>query len=85
MHGTTKRPPRAELLAYMRGLKPLERKALAARCGTSVGHLNNVGYGSRRCSAALAVAVERESEGRVTRRHLVDGWERVWPDLARAA
>lgn len=45
---------------------PLEdRAAFAARCGTSLQYLKFVGYKVKPCSLALAIAIERESAGRV--------------------
>ena len=41
------------------------REAFAARCGTSHAHLRNIAYG-KTCGEALAIAIDRESGGRVT-------------------
>lgn len=51
---------------YLKTLDAAARADFAARCGTSVDYLFQVGYGNRRPKAALAVAIERESAGRVT-------------------
>jgi DNA-binding transcriptional regulator YdaS (Cro superfamily) len=60
------------------------RKAFAARCGTSIGHLRNVGYG-KSCAPALAVAVERESSSAVKRQELCPAnWRAIWPELESA-
>lgn len=54
------------LLEY---IKQLESKAgldaLASRCGTSVGQLKQVAYGHRRANASLAIALDRETDGKV--------------------
>jgi DNA-binding transcriptional regulator YdaS (Cro superfamily) len=58
------------------------RRDFAARCGTTIGHLRNVMYGQRQCSAELAVAIERESLRRVTRPELCpETWRHIWPEL----
>jgi DNA-binding transcriptional regulator YdaS (Cro superfamily) len=62
---------------------PLPRRAeVAARCGTSFEYLRQIGYGNRPCSARIAVCLERESGGLVTRKSLFpDDWINVWPEL----
>ena len=45
-------------------LSDIERSALADSCKTSVGHLRNIAYG-KTCGEALAIAIDRESSGRV--------------------
>lgn len=54
-----------DLKSYLAGLSGPERRALAERCGTSFGHLNNVRYGIKPCAVELAIALERESGGTV--------------------
>ena len=54
------------LLDYLKTLPvPGGRGEFAERCGTSLGHLNNVAYGYKPCGEALAVCIERESSGAV--------------------
>lgn len=55
-----------ELKTYWLGLSGKERETFAAACETTSGHLRNISYGGRNCSAKLAVAIERESKGTVT-------------------
>lgn len=50
---------------YLKPKAQGERDAFAARCGTTGGHLRNVALGWKPCSAALAVAIERESKGAI--------------------
>lgn len=74
---------RMNLKAYLLTLSIEEREALAARCGTSVGHLKNIGYGLKPCAPKLASALERESGGAVTRPELCpNDWRITWPELA---
>lgn len=54
-----------DLLTFWKSLSVPERASFALRCNTTKGHLGNVAYGCRRCAAELAVAIERESGGRV--------------------
>jgi DNA-binding transcriptional regulator YdaS (Cro superfamily) len=61
------------------------RLTFAAKCETSLGHLRNIGYGLRSCAPVIAVAVERESGGKVTRQELCPAdWVKVWPELQGA-
>jgi len=49
-------------------IKPLDKAALdrlARRCATSSGHLKQVAYGNRRANAALAIALDRETGGKL--------------------
>lgn len=60
-----------------------ERDAFAARCESTRGVLQNIMYGVRPCNPELAVLIERESAGQVTRRELrPSDWHRIWPELA---
>lgn len=54
-----------DLRTYLRSIPGPARKAFAARCGTSHAHLRNIAYG-KTCGEALAIAIDRESGGRVT-------------------
>ena len=74
-----------KLIDHLKRLAPADRDAFAQRCETSIGHLNNVGYGYRPCGPELCVLIERESGGAVTRRDLrPDDWWRIWPELVTA-
>ncbi|WP_437881047.1 transcriptional regulator [Pseudomonas sp. LRF_L74] len=53
------------LIEYMKALDKEALEDFAKRCGTSVGQFKQVGYGHRRCSAGLAINIERESLGAV--------------------
>ncbi len=59
-----------------------ERVAFAERCEATIGHIRNVMYGVRPCAAELAVAIEQQSGGAVTRRDVCpDNWRKIWPEL----
>lgn len=58
------------------------RAAFAARCGTTRGHLQNVAHARRDPSPVLCVAIERFTNGVVSRCDLrPDDWREIWPDL----
>lgn len=62
------------------------REVFAAECETTVGHLNNIAYGYRPASPTLAVLIEKNSKGAVTRQALRPGdWSKIWPELIHAA
>lgn len=52
-------------LEFLKALPAAARADFAARCGTSVDYLFQIAYGNRKPKAALAVAIERETEGKV--------------------
>lgn len=54
-----------QLKAFLKSMTVADRRSFAERCETTLGHLSNVAYGSRTCSPELAVALDRESHGRV--------------------
>ena len=66
-------------------LTPDDRDSFARKCGTTKGHMQNVAYGYRKPSPELAVAVERVSEKKVTRREMYpETFAGIWPELAPA-
>lgn len=54
-----------ELLELINSMSTAEQGKLAERCETSRKHIRNVAYGHSACAAKLAVALERETGGRV--------------------
>lgn len=75
-----------KLLAYLNSLSKDDQDAFAKRCGTSVGYLRKACSINQRLGAELCSAIERESGGAVTRKHLrpID-WKLVWPELQKKA
>jgi DNA-binding transcriptional regulator YdaS (Cro superfamily) len=71
-----------ELKAFLSPMSPEQREAFAESCGSSAGHLRNICYG-KSCAPALAVAIEINSDGAVTRQELRDDWRQIWPELAK--
>lgn len=55
-----------ELKAYLSQLSTEERKAFAKRCQTTLGYLNQIMYGNSKCSASLAIKIDKESFGEVS-------------------
>ena len=66
---------------YLMSLSTAEREHFAERCGTSKKHLENMARGYKPCGPALAVLIERESAGAVTRKNLRTDWRDIWPEL----
>ncbi len=69
------------LRAFLSHLTPPEVDAFAELCEVTPGHLRNVMYGYKPCAPDLAVSIERESAGAVTRPELRADWRRFWPEL----
>jgi len=53
------------LKEYLADLSIEDRDKLATACDTTAGHLKNVAHGSRSCSVELAIALERETKGKL--------------------
>lgn len=71
---------------HLSGLNLVHRASLAQECKTTLGHLQNVAYGYRTPSPILSLAIERATNGAVTRRDLrPDDWHLIWPELATEA
>ena len=73
-----------ELKTYLAAMSTDAREDFSKRCGTTRGHLQNVAYGYRPCSPAIASAIEKATAGEVTRKELrPDDWSAIWPELAK--
>lgn len=71
-----------ELKPYLQSLARVAREALAAKCGTSLGHLTNISYGNKTCSPALAALLELHTGGAVMRWDMrPDDWHVIWREL----
>lgn len=69
------------LLAWLKTASPEQ----VANTGTTLGYLRQIAHGNKVASAEMAVGIERETAGAVTRKMLrPDDWERIWPELAAA-
>jgi hypothetical protein len=81
-----------DLKTLLLSLEPSERQQFASEVGHSLGHLKNVMYGYKPCSAELAAAIERVSRARYGKHQTVkrwdlipDGWWLIWPELTTVA
>jgi len=73
-----------KLKHFLKSIPLNERESFAARCGTTWPFLRNVMYGQRMPGEKLCVAIERETNGAVTRKDLrPDDWQEIWPELAQ--
>jgi DNA-binding transcriptional regulator YdaS (Cro superfamily) len=71
-----------KLLAYLNSLDQPAQKAFAEACGTTVGYLRKAISINQLLSAAVCVAIERETNRFVSRQDLrSDDWEAIWPEL----
>lgn len=75
-----------DLETYFRGLPDdTARETFAIRCGTTFLHLRNVACYGKPCGIPLAVAIERETGGAITRPMLrPHDYRDIWPELAAA-
>jgi hypothetical protein len=75
-----------KLSAFLKPLGPAARADFAVNVGTTLGHLNNVSYGTRKASAALTRGIADYTNRRVAEWDLrADDWWRIWPELIGAA
>lgn len=70
-----------DLRTYVANLTPEQRADMARCVGVSVGQLNNWIYGLRRPNPKRAVAIERATNGAVSRKDLFSDWQSIWPEL----
>lgn len=67
---------------HLASLDHAKEANLAAASGATVGHMRNVASGFRAASPVLASAIERATDGAVTRRDLRPAdWHLIWPEL----
>ena len=73
-----------ELRTYLNCLPTPEQEQLAIRCGTTIGYLRKALSTGQVLREKLCAALERESQGRVTRLGLrpADCYD-IWPELAQ--
>lgn len=62
-----------------------ERAAIAAKCGVVDAYLYQIFTRRKMAGAALCVAIERATGGRISRKHLrPEDWHLIWPEIAPA-
>lgn len=75
-----------ELRIYLNSLPIDKQAAFALACNTSVRYLRKACSKGQELGPALSSAIERESGGVVTRKHLhPNDYQLKWPELAEAA
>ncbi|KLF53525.1 antirepressor protein Cro [Klebsiella aerogenes] len=73
------------LRQYLNSLSLVEQRDFAISCGTTIGYLRKALSRNHELGAALCVSIEKESGGKVTRKHLHPGdWVSIWPELLAA-
>ena len=70
------------LLAYLNALSVPDQQAFARRVGTSLNYLRQAAYNGKTPKPERCVAIERASDGKVTRQMLRRDWRKIWPELA---
>lgn len=71
-----------KLSAFLKPLGHAGRADFAVNVETTVGHLNNVAYGTRKASAALTRSIADYTNRRVAEWDLrPTDWWRIWPEL----
>lgn len=70
-----------KLIKYLNGLTRTEQSDFARSCGTSVGYLRKAASVGQLPGPALCVRIEKELDGKVTRKDLRPDWEEYWPEL----
>ncbi|UOH20442.1 helix-turn-helix domain-containing protein [Acinetobacter sp. NyZ410] len=55
-----------QLKSFLANLTPQGKDAFAKQCSTTVGYLNQIMYGNSKCSASLAIKIDKESNGLVS-------------------
>ena len=74
-----------KLLAYLNSIEEDRRHVLAISCSTAVGYLRKACSVNQKIGPALCVAIERATNGAVTRRDLrPNDWHLIWPELIDA-
>lgn len=54
-----------QLKQFLKPMNKDQRIAFAIKCGTTLGNFYQMIYGTTSCSASLAIAIDRESNGAV--------------------
>ncbi len=71
-----------KLIAYINSLDEAGRMSFASRVGTSIGYMRKRVSIGRPLSAERCVAIERETNGVITRKDLrPNDYRLIWPDL----
>ena len=55
-----------QLKSYMKSMDAKEKESFAKDCSTTVGNLNQIIYVNGKCGAALAIRIDKASNGSVS-------------------
>ena len=55
---------------------------LAKELNVTAGFINQITNGSRPIPARFGIAIERATQGKVTRKDMFSNWVEIWPELA---
>lgn len=55
-----------QLKSFLASLTIEEKEVFAKQCSTTIGYLNQIMYGNSKCSASLAIKIDKESNGLVS-------------------
>lgn len=55
-----------QLKSFLSSLTIQEKEVFADQCSTTIGYLNQIMYGNSKCSASLAIKIDKESNGLVS-------------------
>lgn len=72
------------LKTYLDSMTKEEQADFAERCKTSIGYLRKAISVNSRLGTELCVLIEKESNGKVSRKDLISDWETRWPELVNA-
>ena len=71
-----------DLKSYLNSLSPQAQEKFCSRVGTTIGYLRKALSKGQRIGPEIAVAIEEQSCGDVTRKELLpDTWHLIWPEL----
>ncbi len=55
---------------------------LAKELNVTAGFINQITNGSRPIPTRFGIAIERATNGKVTRKDMFQNWAEIWPELA---
>jgi DNA-binding transcriptional regulator YdaS (Cro superfamily) len=74
-----------KLRAYLNDMPSEKQDEFAKACKTTIGSLRTAMSKNSAIGPAIAVAIEKNSGGAVTRQDLRTDWADIWPELVKAA
>lgn len=71
-----------KLRSYINTLSFEAQEKFARACDTTIGYLRKALSVQQKLRPTLCVAIERATDGKVTRKDLRPDWDLIWPELA---